>query len=80
MKIRFGHVRRVLVTALAAGLPAVIVTMALLLGECHLPRERWTLGLLVCGVWLALCFSVRNRVAGPLRTLASLLEALREGD
>jgi nitrogen fixation/metabolism regulation signal transduction histidine kinase len=80
MKIRFGHEQRVLATALAAGLPAVIVSLALLLGESHLPRERWTLGLLVCGAWLAFSFAVRNRVAGPLRTLASLLEALREGD
>ncbi len=30
--------------------------------------------------WLSFCFAARGRVAGPLRTLANLLEALREGD
>jgi len=80
MKFRLGHEQRVLVTALVAGLPAIVVTLALLLGGNHSAREQWTLGLLVVGVWLILSFSVRNRVAGPLRTLASLLEALREGD
>src|SRR6202044_1579772 len=32
------------------------------------------------GVWLGFCFAVRERVASPLRTLANLLEAMREGD
>src|SRR5207245_8359984 len=30
--------------------------------------------------WLAFCFSAHGRIAQPLRTLANLLEALREGD
>jgi nitrogen fixation/metabolism regulation signal transduction histidine kinase len=35
--------------------------------------------LIVC-FWLGFSFSLRDRVAGPLRTLANLLEAMREGD
>ncbi len=30
--------------------------------------------------WLGFCCALRERVASPLRTLASLLEAMREGD
>ena len=30
--------------------------------------------------WLIFCFAARDRVASPLRTLANLLEAMREGD
>ena len=35
---------------------------------------------LIIGFWLGFGFSVRERVASPLRTLANLLEAMREGD
>ncbi len=43
-------------------------------------REQWTLDLLVVLLWVAFCAAARERVAGPLRTLANLLEAMREGD
>ena len=36
--------------------------------------------MLILGVWWASAFAVRDRVASPLRTLANLLEAMREGD
>ncbi len=80
MKFRVSHDQRVLLMALLAGLPAVVVCLALLFGESHEARERWTLGLLVVGCWVSFCFAARERVAGPLRTLANLLEAMREGD
>ena len=35
---------------------------------------------MIVGFWLGFGFSVRERVASPLRTLANLLEAMREGD
>jgi nitrogen fixation/metabolism regulation signal transduction histidine kinase len=31
-------------------------------------------------LWLAFCIAAKDRVASPLRTLANLLEAMREGD
>lgn len=43
-------------------------------------KVQWTLTVLIAGFWLGLGFSVRDRVASPLRTLANLLEAMREGD
>ncbi len=80
MGIRFSHDKRVLLTALASGLPAVLICLFLLLHEKHDDRELWTLIPLAAGSWLICSFAVRERVAGPLRTLANLLEAMREGD
>ncbi len=41
---------------------------------------QWTVDLLLVTAWLGFGFAARARVAGPLRTLANLLEAMREGD
>src|SRR5215217_7659355 len=43
-------------------------------------KVQWTLGLFVVGGWLGFASAARERVASPLRTLANLLEAMREGD
>jgi two-component system, NtrC family, nitrogen regulation sensor histidine kinase NtrY len=74
------HELRVLFLALAAGLPGVAVSLILLLTHNYSGQLRWTLGLLVVGLWLGFSFATRERVSGPLRTLANLLEAVREGD
>ncbi len=66
--------------ALAAGLPAVVTAMVILLVEPHSAKVQWTLGVLVIGWWLGMASGVREKVASPLRTLANLLEAMREGD
>jgi two-component system nitrogen regulation sensor histidine kinase NtrY len=75
------HEQRILVMALVAGLPAVITVMIILwfMGD-YTPKVQWTLSVLIVGVWLGFCFGLRERVASPLRTLANLLEAMREGD
>ena len=74
------HERRVQLLALAAGLPAVMVSMALLITGGYSPKTQWTLGVLVMGAWLGFASAAREKVSSPLRTLASLLEAMREGD
>lgn len=74
------HEVRVLLTALASGLPAVITALSLLWFEEHSPKVQWTLTTLIVGCWWGFAVSVRDRVASPLRTLANLLEAMREGD
>lgn len=79
-KFKLSHDARVLVLALVAGLPAVIVSVVLLAINNYSGRAQWTLDLLILCSWLAFAFAARSRVAGPLRTLASLLEAMREGD
>ncbi len=66
--------------ALAAGLPAVVTCLILLFTGNYSGREQWTAGVLVVAVWLGFCFAAREHVASPLRTLANLLEAMREGD
>ena len=66
--------------ALMAGAPAVMTSMLMLWLGDYTPRVQWTLTALIIGVWLGFCFALRERVASPLRTLANLLEAMREGD
>src|SRR5271170_2112995 len=66
--------------ALVAGAPAVITSMLVLWFGDYTSRVQWTLTTLIVGVWLGFCFALRERVASPLRTLANLLEAMREGD
>jgi nitrogen fixation/metabolism regulation signal transduction histidine kinase len=79
-EIKVGHDTRVLLLALMGGLPGVVTTIILLAAKGFSGRVQWTLDLLVILLWLSFCFAARGRVAGPLRTLANLLEAMREGD
>ena len=80
MKPRLVHEQRILLIALAAGFPAVLACTLMLWLGAYTARVQWTLTVLVVGAWLGFCFSLRERVASPLRTLANLLEAIREGD
>jgi|SRR5579872_712365 len=66
--------------SLAAGLPAVVVSMFVLWSGNHTSRVQWTLTILILGVWWAFSVSLKEKVASPLRTLSNLLEAMREGD
>ncbi|MBV8551787.1 MAG: ATP-binding protein [Acidobacteriaceae bacterium] len=79
-KFRLGHDARVLLFALAAGFPAVLACVILLAVGGYSGREQCTFDLAVVLCWLGFAFAARGRVAGPLRTLANLLEAMREGD
>src|SRR5947209_6185012 len=81
--MKFPHIShdvRVLLLALAGGLPAVIACFIILLTGNFSGRTQWSVGLLIVLCWLGFCFAARERVASPLRTLANLLEAMREGD
>src|ERR1700726_990260 len=70
-----------LLLALAAGLPAVGTALAMLWWtDEHQSKVQWTLTIVILGGWWACAAAVRDRVASPLRTLANLLEAMREGD
>jgi len=76
------HEGRIVLIALVAGLPAVAASMIILwwAGNHYTPKVQWTLSVLIIGAWLGFGAAVRERVASPLRTVASLLEAMREGD
>lgn len=65
---------------LAAGLPAVFVSMFLLWTGDYTPKVQWTLTLVIGGFWLGYALAVREHVMRPLQTMANLLTALREGD
>ena len=77
---RLTHENRVLLLALTAGVPAVLISMIILWTGDYAARVQWTLSVLIVGFWLGFSLGVRDRVASPLRTLANLLEAMREGD
>src|SRR3954466_6596964 len=77
-RLRFDQ--RILLLALAAGLPAALVALILLWTGDSTPKVQWTLTVFIVGVWTGCSFSVRHRVVLPLQTLSNLLAALRESD
>jgi two-component system nitrogen regulation sensor histidine kinase NtrY len=74
------HERKVFRLALIGGLPAVVVSMWLLIRGDFAPKIVWTLGLVVIATWYVVALVLRERVVRPLQTLSNLLGALREGD
>jgi two-component system, NtrC family, nitrogen regulation sensor histidine kinase NtrY len=79
-KPRIVHEQRMSLLALLAGLPAVVTSMIIIWTGGYTPKVQWTLTLLIAGFWWGFSASIYERVASPLRTLANLLEAMREGD
>jgi PAS domain S-box-containing protein len=75
-----AHEQRMLLWGLGAGLPGVAVALYFLWTAALGNSVRWTVTLAIVGVWWFCASAIRQRVASPLRTLASLLEAMREGD
>jgi two-component system, NtrC family, nitrogen regulation sensor histidine kinase NtrY len=74
------HETRILLMALAAGLPGAAVSLILLWFREFSPKVRWTLTVLILSLWWGFAFALRERVVYPLQTLSNLLAALREGD
>ncbi len=72
--------RRILLTALAGGLPATVIALEALRRWDAPADVAWPLAALAAGVWIGAAWAVRNQIAYPLRTLANLLAAIREGD
>jgi PAS domain S-box-containing protein len=79
-RVPMRHERRVLLTALLTGLPAVVAALALLWSGDYSAKVRWTLALLIGGVWLGASLSLQAQVTRPLQTLSNILAALREED
>ena len=74
------HENHVLVYSLISGSVAVIFSLGVLWFTPWSGKVRWTMTLLILGAWWSFAWSARERVIAPLRTLANLLEAMREGD
>jgi len=79
-KRRMRFEARLLLFAVVAGLPAVLVSVLLLWLGNYSSRTRWTLTALLLAFWLGAAFSLRSRLVYPLQTLSNLLSALREED
>ncbi len=75
-----GFDRRILLLALAAGLPGSAVALWLLWGGDHTPKVQWTLSVGILAGWFGFAYALREQIIRPLQTLANLLSALREGD
>ena len=78
--IRLPYERRILLLALATGLPGVVLGLALLWSGDYSGRLQWTLSVLILVAWLSFAWALEGRVVRPLQTLSNLLAALREGD
>ena len=72
--------RRFILLATVAGLPAVVVAVILLwLGGLD-TRLKWALTAGVIAMWLGCTYALRERIVHPLRTISSMLAALRQDD
>jgi two-component system nitrogen regulation sensor histidine kinase NtrY len=74
------HERKVTLTALAAGLPSIVLAVYLLFDTKLVPSTRWTIIILMVGWWLWWLWALQERVVRPLQTLANMLAAIREQD
>jgi nitrogen fixation/metabolism regulation signal transduction histidine kinase len=77
---RLRYENRLLLLALAAGLPGVAAALVLLALGPWTRTTQGVVGALVLAAWLGLAWLLRERVAYTLRTVANLLEALRRED
>ena len=72
--------RRFLFMSVAAGLPAVVVALVLLWTGTYSPQLKWAVTALIVALWLGCTYGLREQIARPLRTISSMLAALREND
>jgi two-component system, NtrC family, nitrogen regulation sensor histidine kinase NtrY len=72
--------RRFLLMTVAAGLPAVIVALVLLWTGTYSWVIKWAVSAAIVTLWLGCAYGLREGIARPLRTITSMLSALREND
>jgi two-component system nitrogen regulation sensor histidine kinase NtrY len=77
---RRDHEQQVLLLALFAPLPAVLIALGLLGTGQFAGDLPWLLGSTAVGAWLWGAFAIKSRVTGSLQSISSLLGALRSGD
>ncbi len=71
---------RILLLALAIGLPGALLGLWLLWASSYGGPTKWSFTVVLLSLWWGLASTLQGRVVRPLRTLANLLSALREGD
>jgi two-component system, NtrC family, nitrogen regulation sensor histidine kinase NtrY len=77
---RVSYDNRILLLALAAGIVPATVALALLWTGAFSFPTRWALCVLIAVSWFGFALAVRSTVVRPLRTLANMQAAVREGD
>ncbi len=76
---RLTHDRWILLLALVAGLPAVILAAVLLWESSSSTLFKGTVFGMVVVIWLAVARAAQVRVVRPLQVIANILAGLREG-
>src|ERR1043165_8962201 len=71
---------RIALGVLASLTPLLLAMAWLLFGEEHSPAVRWTISILALLAFGMVIAVVRAKLERPLRTLANLISAIREGD
>ena len=79
-RFHLSNERRLLLLALAVGLPGSTLGLTVLWMSDLPATTRWTLTILLLVTWAALAVVVKRRAVYSLRTISSLLEALRQED
>jgi PAS domain S-box-containing protein len=72
--------RRVVLLAVAAGLPGLALALALLLTRDYPWVVSAALAAIAVAIWIWIVVALRTRIVRPLQTVSNLLAALREDD
>ena len=72
--------RKITVLSLLGGLAGIVMALVLLWTRSIQLSTKLILTFLILACWLGFAFSVKNKIAFPLRTILNILGALREGD
>ena len=77
---RLSFENRVLILALATGLPGIGVASWLLWTAQFTAQTKWTLAAMLIVLWLGCVQALRHKIRYPLQTLSNILAGFREGD
>jgi nitrogen fixation/metabolism regulation signal transduction histidine kinase len=75
-----AHETQVALWALAGGLPALLVALALLWTGDHRGSTKLLVTTALTAVWFGCAIALRERVSRPLQTLSNMIAALHERD
>jgi two-component system nitrogen regulation sensor histidine kinase NtrY len=79
-RFQVSHENRVFLLAMGAGVVPAAIAFFLMWHNLPSSALRWALASLMTVFWVGFAASVRSTVARPLRTLANMQAAVREGD
>ena len=72
--------RKITVLSLLGGLAGILLALVLLWTSSFQLSTQLTLTFLILVCWIGFAFSVKSKIAFPLRTILNILGALRDGD